>query len=345
MASLMELPLIADKLSTYLSVLIGTPVHITKVDRVSGGLSWLTYAFEFSENMLEFQQSRRYVLRLGHPDGHLAPYSAEPEYLALKAFAGSQIPVPRVHWQSDDCSILGAPFLICEFAEGTAPLTWDYTAKKSDAGLKLSVLAQDFICHIASVHTLSWINTQFAAKFNNVNCENAARIQVNLWEERINRKALQAFPVIKDATIWLKNNCPTAQQISIVHGDYRMGNFLEKNGRISAILDWELAHIGDPDEDLGWTSARIFTMDKSQVCDLVDRQTFFQKYEECTERKIDSRKLQFYEILTIYKLVAINIGGIYSFYTRRGSNPRIGAIANQFSIHMRLLNRLVGEAQ
>ena len=65
-----------------------------------------------------------------------------------------------------------------------------------------------------------------------------------------------------------------------VHGDYRTGNFLESGGRITAILDWELVHLGDPLEDLGWVCMRSFRGRSPYMCHLIERPRLYERYEE-----------------------------------------------------------------
>ena len=64
-----------------------------------------------------------------------------------------------------------------------------------------------------------------------------------------------------------------------MHGDYRLGNFLERNGRITAILDWELVHLGDPVEDLGWAFLPQYRGGTPLVCGLASEEDFLARYE------------------------------------------------------------------
>ncbi len=83
---------------------------------------------------------------------------------------------------------------------------------------------------------------------------NAGVHELARWEKVIDEDEREPQPIARAAIRWLKRNPPPpAQKISVVHGDYRTGNFLyDANGDIRAILDWEMAHLGDPLEDLGW---------------------------------------------------------------------------------------------
>src|SRR6201999_3457195 len=80
------------------------------------------------------------------------------------------------------------------------------------------------------------------------------RHELDRWEKVIDEDEREPQPIARAAIRWLrKHPPPPAQKICVVHGDYRTGNFLHDNqGTIRAVLDWEMAHLGDPLEDLGW---------------------------------------------------------------------------------------------
>jgi len=65
-------------------------------------------------------------------------------------------------------------------------------------------------------------------------------------------------PLLVEAFIWLKAHLPVAPRVSLLHGEYRPGNFLYEGSQIRAVVDWEYAHLGDPVEDLGWAFLRQF---------------------------------------------------------------------------------------
>ena len=75
--------------------------------------------------------------------------------------------------------------------------------------------------------------------------------ELDYWESYLGKMELEPQPLARAAISWLRRNPPLpAQQISVVHGDYRAGNFLfDITGKIHAILDWEMMHLGDPLED------------------------------------------------------------------------------------------------
>ena len=106
---------------------------------------------------------------------------------------------------------------------------------------------------------------------------------------------------------------PRAQQVSLVHGDYRLGNFLERDGRISVILDWELVHLGDPIEDLGWAFLPQYRGGTSLVCGLADEADFISRYEAQSGLKVAAASLKFYIVFSLMKLAFTNMAAARCF--------------------------------
>ena len=80
----------------------------------------------------------------------------------------------------------------------------------------------------------------------------AALEQVELFAGGYGRQRLEDFPGIVYMIRWLKKHLPVASRISVIHGDFRLGNFMYENDRIVALLDWEQAHVGDPLEEIAF---------------------------------------------------------------------------------------------
>ena len=87
------------------------------------------------------------------------------------------------------------------------------------------------------------------------------RRELDYWVGVFDADELEPQPIMRAVVRWLRANPPPpAQKISVVHGDYRTGNFLaDTDGKIHAILDWEMAHLGDPLEDLAWGLNPVWT--------------------------------------------------------------------------------------
>lgn len=109
-----------------------------------------------------------------------------------------------------------------------------------------------------------------------------------------------ARPVFEVAFRWLKQNAPAApEQLHLVHGDFRNGNMIFGSEGVRAVLDWEVAHIGDPAEDLAWICVppwRFGELDRP-VGGLGSRQEMFEAYEAASGERVDPARVHYWEVL------------------------------------------------
>jgi aminoglycoside phosphotransferase (APT) family kinase protein len=129
------------------------------------------------------------------------------------------------------------------------------------------------------------------------------RIEVEQYFETY--KAYQnPHPVFELAFRWLKDNAPPdSTALTLVHGDFRNGNLMIGPDGVRAVLDWELAHVGDPMEDLGWicvNSWRFGNIDKP-VGGFGSREELYAGYEAAGGGKVDPERVKFWEVLGTLK--------------------------------------------
>jgi aminoglycoside phosphotransferase (APT) family kinase protein len=108
-----------------------------------------------------------------------------------------------------------------------------------------------------------------------------------------------ALPVFELAFAWLRAHCPAPDRFTLVHGDYRHGNLMIGPDGIRAVLDWELAHVGDPIEDLGWICVaawRFGAIDKP-VGGWGSREALFAAYQASTGVPVDPQRALFWEVM------------------------------------------------
>jgi aminoglycoside phosphotransferase (APT) family kinase protein len=193
----------------------------------------------------------RRPVRVGPPYGLFAPYTAMPEFKSVSALADSRVAAQRVNLASDDLSILGAPFFLSQTVDGDTPLPWGAQSQKLEVERRQQQV-KEFIGALAAPHVFDWRATALRRWGAGVTPESAALRQIDEWEAKFRRWALRSHPMAHRAAAWLRARAPQAERLSSVHGGHRLGNFLERHGAITAILDWELVHLGEPVEDLGW---------------------------------------------------------------------------------------------
>lgn len=338
--------LVRQRLAAFLSAQHGSDTRIEKLKRFTVGFSWLTYGFEaiWSEGAVE--QRRGLILRIGPPNGIFAPYKASLQFFAQQVLHGSGVPVPRVYWHSDDSDLFEAPFFICERVAGEAPIPWAPDGGEVFDDATRERLAGQFVGALAALHTFEWRGTPLAdiavQGGGPLSEQNAALRQIEFWEEVTQRSRLRKLPTVAWALAWLRANCPVAPRLSIVHGDYRIGNFLEENGRITAILDWELTHLGDPHEDIGFLCLRAWSGRSPYLCQLIRREDLYARYEALTGINVVPETVRYYEVLNNFKLFAIHAAAAGCFEAGRFNDLRMPAMGAQIPRILLQLERMIG---
>ena len=113
-------------------------------------------------------------------------------------------------------------------------------------------------------------------------------------------------PVLELGLVWLRQHRPLSDEPRVVHGDFRNGNFIVSPNGIEAVLDWELAHIGDPLEDLGWLCCRAWRFGGPGVVGGIgSRAELVRSYERATGRTVSLESLLWWQILATVRWGAI----------------------------------------
>jgi aminoglycoside phosphotransferase (APT) family kinase protein len=284
-----------------------------KVMRMGGGASKEQFVFNLTERD---GRSDRFVLRMD-PLEAITETDRNREFQILNAVQGI-VPAPKPRWMDEKGDIFGRPAAIMEFVGGVT--------KPTGAGIKVSGLGtwlgeplrsrlrKPFLDNLVALHAMDWRKAplpSFAAP--DADRKQAARWALNYWKQLWREDAIEPVPIITYAEQWLEENLPDCEELVLTHGDYRTGNYLfdEKKGEIVAMLDWELARIGDFHEDLGWVLMQIFgTFEngKFRASDLYEREEFIAAYERASGRKVNRRTLHFYDVMSSWKTYVIVVG-------------------------------------
>ncbi len=329
--------LLSERIEQYLSTRVGKPVTIGTLRRFAVGFSWKTYLVPVEG----VPETKELILRLGPDYGLFAPYSAMPEWRAMRSLEGSAVPVPKAYWAGDDTSTFGAPFLFSERMQGEAVVPW---VSAGEPPLEINyrrTLGAQFIDALAALHSIAWQEKPIAEMASGIDNHNAALRAVNFWESQIQRWAMRPYPAAEWAVRWLKDHCPIAPRVAIVHGDYRTGNFLEENGNITAILDWELVHLGDPHEDIGWVSLPMYMGGSPHFCRLAEPEWFYERYSQKAGFEVSMKSVQYYRAFSLLKLAATHMAAARCFEEGRLSDMRMPAMGSQIGTCLRQLEKSI----
>ena len=344
---------LGPRLAAFLGAHWGRPVGVSDLERFPTGMSWITFGFTATIAAGDGGPAtqRALIARIGDPAGLLAPYRARPEFLVLSALAAvPQLPIPEAIVFSDDAAAVGAPILVTARVDGDTPAPWKGQADRRGDAVNRS-LGEDFADALGRLHGFDWRATPLGALWGEVDPNTVAREQVRHWARHagLPNEAGQAAPVppsphMHYAMRWLERHAPVAERIAIVHGDYRVGNFLQHGGRITAILDWELVHAGDPHEDIAWAGLRTFAGGTGRVGGLIGRDEFLARHAARAGFVARPETVRYYEVLVQFKMAAMLIGATRRIESGQAHDVRMAAMGFQLAPTLLELNRLIAEA-
>jgi aminoglycoside phosphotransferase (APT) family kinase protein len=298
-----------ERLSAWLPRIVGDDIAVQRVARIPGGASRHTWRVTVDDGSIE----RDLIFRFD-PEVSLLESNRDVEVACYRAMAGVDgVPVPKVLHNEPDAGPLGLPFFVTEALGGEA--NGGLLAMLS-AGERAAITEQ-FAAVLAGVASRDWESTDLRDLLDPVTPETAWSTELGKWESVLDTHQLSPMPITRAVIRWLRRNPPPpAQRIGLVHGDCRAGNFLFSGSQITAVLDWEMAHVGDPIEDLTWGwlgNWRYDQADQSLVGGLCTKADAVRRWEQATGLTADAHALRWWELLGHVKAVAIWTTGGHQF--------------------------------
>lgn len=296
-------------------------VEAFDVERIHGGASRETYRLRLRYRDGAETIERRLILRRD-PPGSLIETDRAIEFAAYRAFHGSAVPVPEALWLEDDPAHLDYPFFVMQELAGfdASPqniLMPPYAAHHEKLAQQkwsiLGAIAQ------ADPQKLGLLETM-----KPVERDQAWRRELDHWTRVIDEDELAPQPIIRAAIRFLERNPPPPPlRLHVVHGDYRTGNFLyDKEGNVRGILDWELAHLGDPLEDLAWSLNRVWCWARDgRVGGLTSKENAIRIWEAASGLRADPEALRWWELFSSVKGLAIWVSSAREYQTGKNKDP------------------------
>ncbi len=252
------------------------------------------------------------------------------EFRILDAIKDQQVRIARPILACDDSAVAGTPFYLMDFVAGVpirAALPAAYASSPAAQALSLTEL----IDALAELHVIDWRACGLADLGKS---EGYLARQVPRWLSQLESYRCRELPAVDVIARWLREHLPTEQPPALCHGDYKLDNVLYSTdlpARAVAVVDWEMASIGDPLVDLAW--ALIFLPQEGnplalgaagqpggyQLAGLPSESALVERYAECTGRDVSA--LDWYRVFSPWKL-AIVLEGTHAKWKRGESkNP------------------------
>ena len=280
-----------------------TDLEISDTARPTGGASWETFLVSLELQIDGRRQSRRVAIKRAPATGPLAPYLVTKDVAIFTALAASDVPVPQLLAWTEDPAIFVRPFSVTSFIEGeshdiTQVERWSVWQSDREA------LGFEMVDRLAALQRFPWQGTSLEGALGQRGsaAERVAgtvdRYLVPLLEEA--RSCGAGVPLWRDMGEWLKRNAPAdaEEDLVIVHGDYRFGNFLWQGTEIAAVLDWERATLGPRMQDLGFMCMPLSRRKEPEImAKTIPFDVLAKRYEAATGQSVDVALVQYYAVL------------------------------------------------
>jgi aminoglycoside phosphotransferase (APT) family kinase protein len=216
-----------------------------EIQQFAGGQSNPTFLLTTPE--------RRYVLRR-KPPGKLLPsaHAVDREFRVLDALKDTDVPVAHVYALCEEPDIIGSAFYVMDYIHGR--IFWDATLPEVPLASRRSIY-QEMVRVQAALHSVDYASLglgDFGKPGNYI------ERQVARWTQQYRAAQTEKVDAVEHLIDWLPKHIPAGEQISIVHGDFRLDNtiFHSDEPRILAVLDWELSTLGHPMVDFAYFCMR-----------------------------------------------------------------------------------------
>jgi aminoglycoside phosphotransferase (APT) family kinase protein len=266
--------------------------------------------------------TREFVVRV-KPEGALLDTDLRQEFEVYRLLGARGIAVPAVYAYEAGDNAFGGPFFVMDRAPGSSPNVW---RRRDRAELEANweaggSLAEDLLDSLVRLHAIP------AADAPPVLPRRDFEAAVAHWEEVQGQMALVRDPIVEDAYAWLRDREPDPAEPAIVHGDYRIGNCLVDGGRLTGVLDWELATIGDPRFDLGYmalpySGGRFVTAGSALTGAVAERGWLERRYEAATGEPVDRTVVDLYAAMGALMLFAIMGTGLALYAEGKSTDIR-----------------------
>jgi aminoglycoside phosphotransferase (APT) family kinase protein len=307
---------LSDRLAAYLSRTWGEAVGIEALARISGGASRETYRFD----ALVAGERRPLILRRD-PPGSLIETDRRSEFLALASFHGRGVAAPKPLILENEGAELERPFFIMDRVEGGATAS---PFGPDPYGAQAAKLGEDFFATLGRIAAADPATLPIAEIGEPPALDQCWRRELDYWAGVIEADELHPQPIVRAAIRRLRRHPPpSAAKISVVHGDYRSGNFLHDGaGKMLAVLDWEMAHFGDPLEDLAWAMDPLWRHSEThRVAGMLPRAEAILIWEAASGLEFDAKAFRWWELFASVKAQAIWISSAKEFRDGGYSEP------------------------
>ncbi len=296
----------SDVLSAWLSRALAASVEITSSSLLGGGAVQENWRIDVTVADGPRAGHHAWILRTDGAQRLSVSIDRGAEAAAIMAAHAAGVPVAEPIARCDDGDVIGRPFLIQQFIAGTSAAR--QVARHPELATFGDALARDLGRALARIHSVTPTGGMLPAL--PIPMIAPAKVEVARVRAPL-ATASQARPALEYALSWLDANAPQTPALTLVHGDFRTGNYILDGTNVAAILDWEFAHWGDRHEDIGWICARCWRVGNDEphqeAGGIGSRRAFYDGYNEISAIRIDEAMIPYWEVMAAAKWAVLAI--------------------------------------
>ncbi len=293
-----------EKLEQILIAHIPDCKSLESVVRLSGGASQETYRIEIKRSDGNYPLAMRRAPEGGYSEARTDRPGLAGEAQLMRSALAAGVPAPEVYYVLTRADELGDGFIM-EWIDGEG--LGARIVRRPEYETIRQQLAYEIGKILARIHN---IDIQASGLHDYLTHIPPAEFITQTWDRYIALQTPQ--PMIDYAGRWLKEHLAdlsSADDLVLVHNDFRNGNFMVTPERISAVLDWEGAHIGDPMRDLGWICTNSWRYGgKAPVGGFGTYEDLFRGYEEVSGNPVDSDRVKFWQVFGSFWWAVVCVG-------------------------------------
>lgn len=293
-----------DRLSLWLvSAAQAKSVRIVNIERMSGGAIQENWLATLVVNGGPHEGNWDAVIRTDAASTILFSHGRAEEFAILMAVYQAGLTVPEPLWLCSDASILGKPFYVMRRVLGNAD---PRAMVKGEISPYLDRMTVQLAQQLARIHHIQPPQARLA--FLPVPRQPALEL-CRQYRASLNLAKMAPRPILEWSLRWLEMHAPPLDKVTLVHRDFRTGNFLADKEGVTGVLDWEFAGWGDSYEDLGWFLCKSWRFGRPdrEAGGLATGDVFIKAYEAEAKSTVDSKRLNYWKVMALMRWSVIAI--------------------------------------
>jgi len=315
--------------------------RVESLYRMPGGASKETWSFDLVSTDESAREVLPMVLRINRSSPLPVSIDLKQEFLLMKEVYEEGIEVPKPYWYGE--KELGNPFYVIGRIEGETIVRRLHRDDEYETARRVIPAQMGRI--LAKIHRIRLNGNRFNFLPHRIQSGSFALGELSFYETMLHRYAPDPHPALELGIRWLGAHLPSTIGPSLVHGDYRLGNIIFTREGVRTVLDWELSHVGDPMEDLGYITIQAwrFGNDSLPIGGVGRREEFYEAYERGGGFPVDRKRMGFWEVFGNLKWAVITILQMVPFLDGSSESIELASLGRKTSeVELQLISLIEG---